>query len=324
MMQKIRLILAVSAPALSLSLLAACGGGSAGPSDPGPVVTPTPAPTPAPTPTPGQPAACRLSAPTVDCATRPAGPQALAADLQAAVDVATTTAGAMYPGENRIYDLDLFRKRVVDDLAARNMCGAWDYGNEKGDEIFVRSADGCVVEQYDLIAGDGGVRNANKGSNAWQAGWGTPVPDPKPDFPRYGDLTCSLPGDRATFCFSIKNTPGAYGAELYQAMVEVLNENPQLFDKGEISGGGNPDFAPDRLVLPSWRIANQDGYIAAVERKIRAKGFCGYVYQGDILLAKKVSAGNRIHEEVDIVLNPPSGVSYVSFIIKDRCHNAGF
>lgn len=323
-MQELRPILTLITPALSLSLLAACGGGSAGPSDPGPVVTLPPPPTPAPTPTPGHPVACRLSAPTVDCSTRPVRPQALAEDLQAAVDVATTTPGAMYPGENRIYDLDLFRKRVVDALSAGNMCGAWDYGNERGDEIFVRSADGCVVEQYDLITGDGGVRSANKNSNAWQAGWGTPVPDPKPDFPRYGDLTCSLPGDRATFCFSIKNSPGEFGPELYQALAAVLNENPQLFDKGVTAPGGPNAFVPEQLVLPSWRIADQDGFIAAVEAKIRASGFCGYVYQGDILQAKKVSAGNRIHEEVDIVLNPPVGGSYVSFLIKDRCHNAGF
>ena len=315
-----------SSIALALALgLAACGGGGS-PSNPGPAVTPPPVatPTPAPTPTP-QPTACRLTAPTVDCSTRSVRPQELAADLQAAVDVGIGTPGAMYAEySNRIYDLDLFRKQVVDALAARNLCGAWDYGNEKGDEIFVRSADGCVVEQYDLVAGDGGLRPANKSSNAWQAGWGTPVPAPKPSFPREGDLTCSLPGDRSTYCFSLRNTQGDYGPELYSLFVEVLNENPALFDKGEIAAGAGGEFVPAELRLPAWRIVNQDGYIAAVEKKIRSRGFCGYIEKGDILKAKKVARGNVFHEELDVVQNPPAGGSYVAFVVKDRCHNAGF
>ena len=60
---------------LSLTLLplSSCGGSSSSPSDPGggSVPIPTPTPTPAPSPTPSQSAACRLTAPTVDCATRP-------------------------------------------------------------------------------------------------------------------------------------------------------------------------------------------------------------------------------------------------------------
>ena len=109
-----------------------------------------------------------------------------------------------------------------------------------------------------------------------------------------------------------------------QLMVEVLNENPQLFDKNETAPGAGGEFIPDQLRLPAWRIVNQDAYIAAVEKKIRGGGFCAYVNLGDILKVKKVSLGNLFHEEIDIVQNPPSGGSYVAFLIKDRCHNAGF
>ncbi len=104
----------------------------------------------------------------------------MADTLQSAIDVAIGTPGTMYAEyTNRIYDLDLFRSRTIEHLTAAGLCGAWDYGNVIGDEIFVRSADGCVVEQYDIITGEGGVRNANKGSNAWQEGWGVPVPGPQ-------------------------------------------------------------------------------------------------------------------------------------------------
>jgi hypothetical protein len=305
--------------------LPACGGGSSTPSEPGPAPTATPVPTPAPTPTPSQPAACQLKAPTADCSKVALRPQMLADDLQAAAGVAIGTPGAMYSEyPNRIRDLDLFRKKMVDDLAAKSMCGAWDFGNVTGDEIFVRSADGCVAEQYDLITGDGGVRVANKGSNAWQEGWGAPVPDPKPVFSREGDLTCSLPGDRSTFCFSIKNTRGEFGTDVYALLAEVLNENPPLFDKNDFVEGGNREFVPSELRLPSWRIVNLDAYIAAVEKKLRGRGFCGFVENGDILKIKKVSVGNMFHEEMDIVQNPPSGGAYVLYVIKDRCHNAGF
>ena len=37
-----------------------------------------------------------------------------------------------------------------------------------------------------------------------------------------------------------------------------------------------------------------------------------------------MSKGNIFHEEMDVVQNPASGGSYVSFVVKDRCHNAGF
>src|SRR5512137_2381796 len=107
--------------------LPACGGGSSGPSEPVPAPTATPAPTPTPTPTPSQPAACQLKAPTADCSKVALRPQMLADDLQAAEDAAIRTPGAMYSEyTNRIRDLDLFRKKMVDDLAAKSMCGAWD------------------------------------------------------------------------------------------------------------------------------------------------------------------------------------------------------
>jgi hypothetical protein len=212
---------------------------------------------------------------------------------------------------------------VVDTLAAGGACGAWDYGNVVGDEIYVRSADGCVVEQYDLITGDGSVRPAGKGSNVWSSDFGAPVPGPKPDFPKDGDLSCSLPGDRSTFCFSIKNTPGAFGTDVYALMVEVLNENPTLFDRRDFVGG-QADFAPELLRLPAWRITDQPAFIHAVETKLRAHGFCAYVESGDILKIKSLAKGNLFHEEIDIVQNPADGGSYVLFAIKDRCHDAGF
>jgi hypothetical protein len=244
--------------------------------------------------------------------------------LQSAIDVAVGTQGTMYTDvSNRIFDLDRFRSRTIEHLTAAGVCGAWDFGNEKGDEIFVRSADGCVAEQYDLITGEGGVRPVNKGSNAWQEGWGVPVPGPKPNFSKEGDVACSLPGDRSTFCFGIRNTQGAYGAEVYALLVEVMNENPALFDKND-TAPGQGEFVPDQLRVAAWRILDQDAYIAAVEAKLRSRGFCATIDLGDILKAKKVQAGNIFHEEMDVVQNPASGGSYASYVIKDRCHNAGF
>jgi hypothetical protein len=76
---------------------------------------------------------------------------------------------------DRIFNLNLFREIMVEQLTARGLCAAWDYGNEIGDEIFVRSADGCVAEQYDLITGDGQVRNANKQALSFHEGFGVPV-----------------------------------------------------------------------------------------------------------------------------------------------------
>jgi hypothetical protein len=314
-------------PAAALATaLALAGCGDSAPSSPDqPVPTPTPAPTPVPSPTPSQPAACRLTAPTVDCSTRGVKPLEMAGDLQAALDTAIGTPGAMYAEySNKIHDLDLFRSRTVDHLTAAGLCGAWDYGNEKGDEIYLRSADGCVTEQYDIITGEGGVRVPNKSSIAWQEGFEVPVPDPKPQFSKEGDLACSLPGDRSTFCFGIRNTPGEFGPPIYKLLVEVMNENPQLFDKGDVAPGQGGEFVPDELRVPGWRIVDQDGFIAALERKIRANGFCGYVAKGDILFVKSLQKGNIFHEETDVVLNPPIGGSYVSYVIKDRCHNAGF
>jgi hypothetical protein len=325
MIHRFRSALLLGAPALAVLTLAGCGGSSS-PGSPTPTPTPTatPAPIPTPTPTPSQPAPCQLTAPKVDCSTRPVHPLEMADVLQSALDSAAGTAGTMYTDTpNRIYNLDQFRSRSVAYLTAAGVCGAWDYGNVIGDEIFVRSADGCVTEQYDIITGEGGVRVPNKASNAWQEGWGVPVPAPKPQFPKEGDLTCSLPSDRSTFCFGIKNSPGEYGTEIYALMVAVMNENPQLFDKTDYAPGQG-EFIPAELRLAAWRILDQDAYIAAVEKRLRASGFCAYVEKGDILKAKKVAKGNIFHEEMDIVQNPPSGGSYVAFVMKDRCHNAGF
>jgi hypothetical protein len=322
MIDRFRAAFLLAALSASVLVLASCGGSS--PSAPEPTPAPTVAPTPTPTPTPSQPAACQLTAPTVDCSTRTVRPLEMAETLQAAIDAAIGTPGTMYAEySNRIYNLDLFRSRTVDHLTAAGLCGAWDYGNEIGDEIYLRSADGCVTEQYDLITGEGGVRNANKGSNAWQEGWEVPVPDPKPQFSREGDLQCSLPGDRSTFCFSIKGTHGEFGEEVYQLLVAVMNENPALFDKSDWAPGQG-DFIPEQLRVAAWRINDQDAYIAAVEAKLRANGFCAYIEKGDILKVKKVTKGNIFHEEMDVVQNPASGGAYVSYVVKDRCHNAGF
>jgi hypothetical protein len=306
-----------------LVALAGCGGGSNpanGTSNP-PVVVATPTPTPAPTPTPVA-TACKLTAPTIDCGTRSTRSQDLAPALQAAVDAAVS-AGTMYPDNpSRIYDLPQFRAKVVDTLSAAGLCAAWDYGNVVGDEIYVRSGDGCVIEQYDLISGDGTLRAANKTTNLWSSDFGPPVPAAKPEFSREGDLTCPLPGDRSTFCFSIKNTPGAFGTDVYNLIVEVLKENPSLVDEGD--SVGPRVFDPDLLRLPSWRLRDHDAYVRAVEAKLRAKGFCAYVENGDILKVKSVAKGNVFHEEIDIVQNPSGGGSYVLYAIKDRCHDAGF
>jgi len=251
-------------------------------------------------------------------------PLEMADVLQSAIDVAVGTQGTMYTDvSNRIYDLDVFRSRSIEHLTAAGLCGAWDYGNERGDEIFVRSADGCVVEQYDLITGEGGVRVPNKASNAFQEGFGVPVPGPKPQFSREGDLQCSLPGDRSTFCFGIKGTQGEFGAEVYKLLVDVMNENPALFDKND-TVPGQGEFIPEQLRVATWGIRNTDGYANALLSKLRANGFCATIVLGDILKVKKVSKGNIFHEEMDVIQSPASGGSHVSFVVKDRCHNAGF
>ena len=323
MIDRSRAALLLAASAATALALAGCGGSSS-PSSPNPTPVPTVAPTPTPVPTPSQPAACQLTAPTIDCSTRTVRRQEMADVLQAALDTAMVTPGTMYADPaSRIYDLDRFRSRTVVYLGAAAICGAWDYGNVIGDEIFVRSADGCVAEQYDIITGEGGVRNANKGSNAWQEGWGVTVPDPKPQFSREGDLQCSLPGDRSTFCFSIKGTHGEFGEDVYRLMVQVMNENPSLFDKNDFAPGQG-DFIPEQLRLAAWRINDQNAYIAAVETKLRANGYCASIDNGDILKVKKVTMGNIFHEEMDVVQNPASGGAYVSYVVKDRCHNAGF
>jgi hypothetical protein len=321
MIARFRAALILAACSAAVLTLPGCGGSSPG----GPDTTPTPIPTPSPTPTPTPPppTPCTLTAPTVDCSTVARHPQMNAEALQHAIDVAMATPGAMYPAGDRIYDLMLFRAKTIAVLTNEGLCGAWDYGNPAGDEIFVRTGDGCVAEAYDLITGEGGVRSANKRSNQWQEGFEVPVPGPKPNFPRVGDLQCTLPGDRSTFCFSIKRTPGEFGPAIYKLLVEVMNENPSLFDKNEWAPG-QADFVPSELRPAAWKILNQNGYIAAFEAKIRANGFCGYVDNGDILKVKRLSLGNIFHEEMDVVQNPQSGGAYVSFVVKDRCHDAGF
>jgi hypothetical protein len=314
---------ALSLASLALLALAGCGG-SASPSSPVTSATPTPAPAPTPAPTPSQPAACRLTAPTVDCATHEPKPQEMAPALQQAIEAAMNTPGVMYTEyTNRIRDLDTFRRITTDHLTAAGLCGVWDYGNEKGDEIFVRSADGCVAEAYDLISGDGGVRIPGKGSNVWQEGWGVEVPGPKPSFSKVGDLACSLPGDRSTFCFQIKGSPGEYGPDVYRLVVEVMNENPALFDKNDFAPAQG-EFIPEQLRVAAWRILDVNAYVAALERKLRGAGYCAYIEGNDILRVKRVSRGNIIHEEMDVVQEPVSGGSFAAYVIKDRCHNAGF
>jgi hypothetical protein len=323
MMTQLRAALLVVASAAAVVTLPGCGGSN--PGNPNPVPTPTvsPSPTPPPTP-PSQSAACTLTHPTKDCNTVNRHPQMNADLLQRAIDTATATPGAMYPGGSRINDLMLFRNKTIEVLANAGYCAAWDYGNTIGDEIYTRTPEGCVAEQYDIITGEGGLRAANKKSNAWQDfGFANPVPGPKPNFSKVGDTQCSLPGDRSTYCFSIKRTPGAFGPQIYALLVQVMNENPALFDPNDFAPGQGT-FIPSDLRPAAWRIRNVDGFIAALEAKIRANGFCGYVEKGDILKVKSVSMGNIFHEEIDVVQNPDSGGDYVSFVVKDRCHDAGF
>jgi hypothetical protein len=322
MMTHLRAALLLVVSAAAVLTLPGCGGSHPGGPD-NPVPTPTLTPTPTPTPTPSQSAACTLTAPTVDCSKRDRHKQENAGALQRALDVAMATPGAMYPGGDRIYDLALFRSKTLDGLTAAGLCGAWDFGNPAGDEIFVRSADGCVAEAYDVITGEGGVRSANKKSNQWQEGFDVPVPGPKPNYSRVGDTQCTLPGDRSTFCFSIRRTPGQFGAAVYQLLVQVMNENPSLFDKNDFAPGQGT-FIPPELRPAAWKILNEHAYVATLEAKIRANGFCAFVDGSDILKVKGVSMGNIFHEEYDVVQNPESGGSYVSFVVKDRCHDAGF
>ena len=308
---------------LSVIALADCGGSSStGPSNnPTPIVTPTPTPTPTPVAT--QPPPCQLTAPTVKCAERKVRAQELADFLNPALDAAKATPGVMYADNpNRLYDIDLFRSKVIERLTAKNVCGAWDYGNTIGDELYTRSADGCVVEQYDVISGDGGVRAASRKSNVWSGGWEEKVPPPRPDWRKQGDLTCGLPGSRITYCLQIKSTGGEFGATAYALMVEALDENPGLIEKNDYMPGQGESI-PGMLRLGAWRLRNKAGYISAIETKIRAHGFCSYV-NGDILLVKSLEKGNLFHEEIDIIQNPETGGDYSGFVVKDRCHAAGF
>ena len=306
-----RATLALAASSLALLAVASCGGSSRTPTDSGGgTPAPTPTPTPVPSPTPSQSAACRLSEPTVDCSTRKVAPLEMADVLQSAIDVAIGTPGTMYAEyANRIYDLDLFRSRTIEHLTAAGLCGAWDFGNERGDEIFVRSADGCVVEQYDLVTGEGGVRVPNKASNAFQEGFGVPVPGPKPQFPKEGDLQCSLPGDRSTFCFGIKGTQGEFGAEVYRLLVQVMNENPAPLRPERLCprpGRLHPRPAPGR------RLGHPEPGAPTSRRSRRSSArtaICATVTNGDILKVKKVTKGNVFHEEMDVVQNPASGGS---------------
>ncbi len=299
--------------------LAGCGGGATPPTTPpSPVITPTPTPTP--TPIAQQPAACLLKAPTVDCANRPQIAQELAAPLQAGLDAASTTPGVMYAGVNQIYDIMKFRNKVVDTLAKQNICGAWDYGDPAGTEIFVRSADGCKVEQYAAIASNGGIRPASKRNFMWEGDFSSPVPPPKPNYSKDGDLGCSLPGDRATYCFSIKNTPGEFGQDVYRALTQVMAENPDLFEPNYFLPGTG--LNPDLMMVPGWFIKDVPKYVAAVEAKLRANGYCAYV--DEVLRVKSVAKGNVLHEEIDIIQNPPGGGDFTLFSVKDRCHDAGF
>ena len=306
----------------SVVALADCGGSASGPT-PTPIVTPAPTPTPTPTPASTQPPPCQLTAPTVNCGTHRIKPQELAEFLNPALDAAKATPGVMYAdAPERLYDVDLFRTKVIDGLTARGVCGAWDYGNVIGDELYTRSADGCVVEQYDVISGLGEVRAASRKSNVWSGGWENKVPPPRPNWAKQGDQTCSLPGSRITYCFQVKGTGGEFGPAVYALMVEMLDENPKLIDKTDFMAGQGESI-PGMLRLGAWRLRDKAGYISGIEAKIRAHGFCGFV-RGDILMVKSLEKGNLFHEEMDIIQNPSSGGDYTGFVLKDRCHAAGF
>jgi hypothetical protein len=113
-----------------------------------------------------------------------------------------------------------------------------------------------------------------------------------------------------------------YGSDIYRILVEVMNENPALFDKGDVAPGQG-EFIPEELRVAAWRILDVNGYIAAFEKKLRGRGYCAFIEGGDILRAKTVLGNNILHEEFDVVLSRTTG-EYVSFVIKDRCHKAGF
>jgi hypothetical protein len=66
-----------------------------------------------------------------------------------------------------------------------------------------------------------------------------------------------------------------------------------------------------------------NAFIAALEKKLRGRGYCAFIEGGDILRAKTALGNNILHEEFDVVQSRTSG-EYVSFTIKDRCHKAGF
>jgi len=283
--------------------------GSDKPANPTPPTTqPAPAPSPTPTPTPtGGPGALRSCGgppPTGsvnNCGFRP-DPQ-LARVLAQSLDEVHNHKDIFYPDGVTIRYLDKFRQTLVTALDNREVCGIFDYGNRIGDEIYLRTADNRLSEAYDVISGTGQTRVGYQNSCEPAA----PFPPAPPSY-RLEDGSCGLPGSVDSFCLG-RNFDSDYAGDVRGAIVAVIDERPELFDKS--------DTLNSEL---SYKLNDARAYTAAVVAKLRAKGYCAI--EDEELLVKK---DNSLSENFDIVRSPgdrPSQYSLYSY--KGRCHNATF
>ena len=283
-----------------------CGSDNSSNPTPPTTVAPAPAPSPTPsaTPTPGTvtPRSCAGPAPSGGvCGYRP-DPQ-LRTILSQAEDEVRNQKDLFYPDGVTIRYLTRYRAAILVALDARGICGIWDFGNEIGDNLYLRTADGRISEGYDAITGRGqpGLVYANSCEPAG------PFP---PTDPGYGvhDPTCSLPPSGETFCVG-REFDSEYRDDVRNAIVQLTTERPELFDMS--------DTLSSEL---SYKLHNPKAYTDAVVAKLKAKGYCAH--EDEELAVKR---DNSMSENFDIVRTPGDRPSqYSLFSYKGRCHNATF
>ncbi len=290
----------------ALSFLS-CGGGDRA-ANPSPPTTlspaPAPGPTPSTTPTPGatSPKSCGGPAPTGGpCGSRP-DPQ-LATVLAQAFDEVRGHSDIFYPDGVTIRYLDKARAQLIAALDARGICGIFDYGNQTGDEIYIRTADARISEAYDVLSGTGQLRVGYQNSCE-------PAGSPPDPLPSYGqeDPQCTLAPSRDSFCLG-RNFESEYEGDVRSSLVALFTERPELFDM--------KDSLNSEL---SYRLLDPKAYTSAMVGKMHAKGYCAM--EDEELLVKR---DNSMSENFDIVRSPGDREGqYSLFSYKGRCHNSTF
>jgi hypothetical protein len=288
--------------------IGSCGGGNepTNPSTPSPTV---PAPTPTPTATPPAPStssSCATPAPPAGaghCGTRP--DPLLISQMEQTLDQVRGQADIFYPNGVTIRYIDKYRKAVIEGLDARGLCGVFDYGDNGsglGDVLYVRTTDNRLSEAYDVVSGSGQARAGYENSCE-------PASTQPPGVPHYPvlDPKCSLPPSGATFCIGA-SFETEYGDDVRAAIKAVMVEQPQLFDF--------KDALESEL---SFRLIDPATYIAAVEAKLQAKGYCAY--EDEELAVKK---DDSMNENFDIVRSPAGDAQYSLYVYKGKCHNSLF